>query len=329
MKKRNREINIFSMSALDLFASALGAFIIITIVLLPYYKKEIVHIENKNRKLQAEIIEIQDKLKACGEKLQDSIANNNALEAEIQRLKQRNDELATENRDKDKALENKERQLEEKQSALDSAQDEVSKLKVKDLEIVFVMDATGSLDEELADLKENMLGIVRVLDRIVPNLSVGFIAYRDFKKNYDEETTPPSDDYVTRVYPLTKITASSLTTLQNFVNKIEAEGGGDWPEAAQEGLQKAADMNWSTDTDKVIILIGDAPSHSEHISDCNKIASDFTTRYPRGKISAIFAAKEETNAGDKDFYKNIAKSGNGSYVHDKGRMLESILLSIL
>jgi len=40
MKRRDRELNIFSMSALDLFASALGAFILITLVLMPYYKKQ-------------------------------------------------------------------------------------------------------------------------------------------------------------------------------------------------------------------------------------------------------------------------------------------------
>lgn len=37
MKKRSREFNIFSMSALDLFASALGAFILITVILFPYF----------------------------------------------------------------------------------------------------------------------------------------------------------------------------------------------------------------------------------------------------------------------------------------------------
>ena len=37
MKPRSREINVFSMSALDLFASALGAFILISIVLMPYF----------------------------------------------------------------------------------------------------------------------------------------------------------------------------------------------------------------------------------------------------------------------------------------------------
>ena len=37
MKRRSREVSIFSMSALDLFASALGAFILIAIVMFPYF----------------------------------------------------------------------------------------------------------------------------------------------------------------------------------------------------------------------------------------------------------------------------------------------------
>ena len=37
MKRRNREVSIFSMSALDLFASALGAFILLAIVMFPYF----------------------------------------------------------------------------------------------------------------------------------------------------------------------------------------------------------------------------------------------------------------------------------------------------
>ena len=39
MRRRDRELNIFSMSALDLFASAMGAFILITLILMPYYLK--------------------------------------------------------------------------------------------------------------------------------------------------------------------------------------------------------------------------------------------------------------------------------------------------
>ena len=37
MKRKSRDISIFSMSALDLFASALGAFILIAVVIFPYF----------------------------------------------------------------------------------------------------------------------------------------------------------------------------------------------------------------------------------------------------------------------------------------------------
>lgn len=37
MKRASREVNIFSMSALDLFASALGAFILLTVAALPFF----------------------------------------------------------------------------------------------------------------------------------------------------------------------------------------------------------------------------------------------------------------------------------------------------
>lgn len=38
MRGRSREISVFSVSALDLFAAALGAFILIVLVLFPYYR---------------------------------------------------------------------------------------------------------------------------------------------------------------------------------------------------------------------------------------------------------------------------------------------------
>ena len=39
-KKRSREINVFSTSAIDLFASALGVFIILVMILFPYFGKK-------------------------------------------------------------------------------------------------------------------------------------------------------------------------------------------------------------------------------------------------------------------------------------------------
>ena len=59
MKSRSRELNIFSMSALDLFASAMGAFILIAFVLFPYFPNTgdsavIAKLEKEKLRLQGE-----------------------------------------------------------------------------------------------------------------------------------------------------------------------------------------------------------------------------------------------------------------------------------
>ena len=41
MRSRNRTFEVYSLSAIDLFASAMGAFIIISIILMPDYQKEV------------------------------------------------------------------------------------------------------------------------------------------------------------------------------------------------------------------------------------------------------------------------------------------------
>ncbi|MBL22366.1 MAG: hypothetical protein CMM48_00550 [Rhodospirillaceae bacterium] len=79
MKRRSRELVIFSMSALDLFASALGAFILVTIVLLPYYLKHDDVVRDNNR-MRQQISEM--------EKTAEKTANELAkAKEEIQKLK--------------------------------------------------------------------------------------------------------------------------------------------------------------------------------------------------------------------------------------------------
>jgi len=58
MKRPSRELNIFSLSALDLFASAMGAFILVAVILFPYYQQnsKIVQ-ELQEAKTKAEIAE--------------------------------------------------------------------------------------------------------------------------------------------------------------------------------------------------------------------------------------------------------------------------------
>lgn len=79
MKRRSREINIFSMSALDLFASALGAFMLITVVLFPFFPNTGDSPE-RVAEVRAEIAEQIDQLEAS---LAASITQIESVEQEL------------------------------------------------------------------------------------------------------------------------------------------------------------------------------------------------------------------------------------------------------
>ena len=68
MKTRSKDINIFSMSALDLFASALGAFILVSVVLFPYFPNT-GDSEVRVAEVRARLEQVQNELQATREQL--------------------------------------------------------------------------------------------------------------------------------------------------------------------------------------------------------------------------------------------------------------------
>lgn len=78
MKRPDRTLNIFSLSALDLFASAMGTFVLIAIILFPYYQK--------NSKILAQINQ-------TSEQLRKTRAENKKLSRDNRRLERQNKSL--------------------------------------------------------------------------------------------------------------------------------------------------------------------------------------------------------------------------------------------
>ncbi len=109
MKMRRRNFEIYSLSAVDLFASAMGAFIIITIILMPDYQKEVrsqgdlEFLEELAGKTQALLQEteqgrkdILEALKAAQTRHQEMQAEQDVVSSELEtveaELQARNDE---------------------------------------------------------------------------------------------------------------------------------------------------------------------------------------------------------------------------------------------
>ncbi|NNE59050.1 MAG: VWA domain-containing protein [Hellea sp.] len=92
MKKRARDIEIFSLSSIDLFAAAMGAFALLTIVLMPYYQKEIIErtpenaISDMARAAENSAVETEEKRKALEIKRSAAASNVSDIKSDEQEL---------------------------------------------------------------------------------------------------------------------------------------------------------------------------------------------------------------------------------------------------
>ncbi len=120
------------------------------------------------------------------------------------------------------------------------------------LDLLFILDATGSMGEEIARLKSTIEIINLNLSslNIKPALRFGLVAYRDRE-----------DDYVTRLIPFT----ADLDRFRLQLKNIQADGGGDTPEDLQSALSDALHkMEWNPDGIRLAFIITDAGLHMDY-----------------------------------------------------------------
>ncbi|MFX1605507.1 MAG: VWA domain-containing protein [Promethearchaeota archaeon] len=129
--------------------------------------------------------------------------------------------------------------------------------KIGQLDIVFVVDNTGSMGPYIANVKSKILEIIRTIkkEEMVHRLRVGLVCYRDHPP---EETT-----YVTQKYELSPDTSK----IESYVMQMDASGGGDGPEAVSTALQVMNKMEFLNESAKIAVLIGDAPPHGVEDGD--------------------------------------------------------------
>lgn len=113
MKRRNREVNIFSVSLLDILCGALGAFCFFTIVLMPYYKPQSADakdLQEKQNQMQQEVDALRrelanspdaqrllERLRDLERRIQETQGELNRKTQELQQVEQENRRLRVRN----------------------------------------------------------------------------------------------------------------------------------------------------------------------------------------------------------------------------------------
>jgi hypothetical protein len=147
------------------------------------------------------------------------------------------------------------------------------------LDVVFVVDATGTMGWVIDEVKDRIRDIVAVIRSLVPIARFGIVAFRD----KDES------DWTTRDQPLTY----STLKIQAFIDSLEAKGGGDIYEAVDKGIETAIEgSDWRLGARRIIILIGDYPPADNTLDD---IVADVRRFSSAGGVVSTLDVSDQSN----------------------------------
>jgi hypothetical protein len=168
----------------------------------------------------------------------------------------------------------------------------ISTLRRSGLDIVLCFDSTGSMSGEINQVKRQIQRIGQTLTTLVPKARISICTYRD-----------DGDEYVAKGLPLT----GNIQEVSSYLDRISAGGGGDHPEAVDEGLYwSVTNNNFRPGARKVILIFGDAPPHAEKLKRALEVAGQFKSQN-KGIVSTVTC----NSSTPMDEFYQIAVAGGG------------------
>ena len=145
------------------------------------------------------------------------------------------------------------------------------------VDVVFILDTTGSMAEEISALKGTIAEVVASLQRQNARPRLGLVEYKDV-----------TDGYVTRLHQMT----TDVDGFTERVANLQASGGGDTPEHVNAGLRVAVDqIRWNPESvARLAFLIGDAPPQLGYQQDVSYTSSVKSASHKGIQIFTIAAS---------------------------------------
>ncbi len=169
------------------------------------------------------------------------------------------------------------------------------------VDVAFVVDATGSMTDELNYLKVELNDVMQKVKDSHKDLTLklGSVYYRDH-----------GDEYVTKKSDFSE----DISKTVSFVKEQEAAGGGDFPEAVDEALDVAVNqLSWDKNSRaKILFLVLDAPPHQTpaNLERMQKI----TLQAAALGIKIVPVTGSGINKSTEYLMRTLALSTNGTYV---------------
>lgn len=196
------------------------------------------------------------------------------------------------------------------------------------LDLVIALDITSSMGDQVAALKAEVGQLSELLSRMAPSFAVGFVAYGD--REWERPTTS---------FSLRRISGPTLNraAFRGFVNNLDVRmglgngGNSDPPEAFLLALVEAARMPWRAVSERrVIVLVTDHPAYPEEVNRSVATAAAIA-RVPGHRVSTVYINSQGlVDPQVEAFLQRVADAGRGQFVRDVGGSLTvNLLLSLL
>jgi hypothetical protein len=169
------------------------------------------------------------------------------------------------------------------------------------VDVLFVVDATGSMQDEINYLKSELNDVIEKTKTSLPGLqwNLGSVFYRD-----------KGDMYVTRHSDF----STDMAQTTNFIKTQDAGGGGDAPEAVDSALAVAIrQLKWSDEARaKLLFLVLDAPPHEDAatIARMHRLAAEAAAK----GIRIIPVTGSGIDKSAEYLMRCLALATNGAYV---------------
>ncbi len=297
------------MSALDLFASGMGAFILLAIMALPFFPNtgstpEPVPDPEPQPVDDADALE--DALDIAERERDEALRQAEQLSEE---LRETIEELLQTSQERDLA-----------EQLAENLQNRVAELEVPDLDLVICLDISGSMSEQVSGLKQQVSDLARILNAIAPT-GIGVVAF--------------GDRYWDRPIFIQNVT-TDMSALQDFINRLQPQMGlgrgrnDDSPEALAMALERAVTMNWRPESEnRSIVVMSDFPAYPERVDAAFRAAASFAAQDGR-HVSAVMVNGSFTGRAAEPFMRSLVTAGNGEFVDGEEKTLVgSILLAML
>jgi len=173
------------------------------------------------------------------------------------------------------------------------------------LDVVFCFDMTSSMDEEIAEVKEQATRIMSDISESAENTAFGLAGFMDYPGSYDsyDYSAQYGNTEEDRPWEIHQQVTADTAAVDGAISAVELGHGEDGPESVTRALYEltGGDLGWRPGSVRIVVMFGDNVPHDD---DFHEMADEWGD-YPNRSTGGDPGPDGEMFTGDDLDFQNV------------------------